>query len=124
MKNLIIGLTLIASMSSLATESNVNRAFKCDVSEFDTSVSNIDQVDLEIVKNSMKITYKYTNYPEIFVDSFTHNQGMGMFTFTKDQFVFGYDGEHGGYLASFDEGKSYQGKAYIAQDFTVFLECR
>ena len=71
MKKLLIGFSLIASMSSFASEENVNRALKCNVSEFNTSESNISLVELDIVEDTMTIRYSYSGSVNIFEDTFS-----------------------------------------------------
>lgn len=112
-----------AKWSKCDQSREVKRKLSCFVESIGTSSDDIGSVDLEIYNGGMRILYTYRGSSNLFEDEFNHGDGTGLYSYSKNQLIFGYDGEHSGKLASFDNGKTFSGKAYISQDFTTFLEC-
>ena len=103
----------------------VVKSFQCEVSPIHSSEEVVDSVSFDILKNqAMRLRHTYAGFDFVYEDEFQNGKAYSEVKFSKSQITFAHDGEHSGQLASFDGGKTYQGKAVIAEDSTVYLECK
>ena len=101
-----------------------SKTLDCNTNGISRFRAGIDVVTLEINKDSLKIIYRYENSDNEF-STLSDNTNPAFFhSYKENQIIFGFDGETFGKLASFDNGKSYQGRAVVSQDFDLFFDCK
>jgi hypothetical protein len=105
-------------------DTKVVRTLGCSVQGIDVVSTQIQDVSVNILKNGFAVDYKYTRIDRNFFDIVDNSSSVNVYTVSKDKITFNLDGETFGRLASFDNGKTFEGRAVISQDFPVFLTCK
>jgi hypothetical protein len=105
-------------------KTKVERTLSCSVQGIDVVSTEIEDVKINILKDGLAVDYKYSRIAKYFFDIADNSTPANVYDISEDKIIFNLDGETFGKLASFDNGKSFEGRAVISQDFPVFLTCK
>lgn len=129
MKYILSSVILLGAFNSFGSvcketsQGMIQKSYNCQVSSIEQFQSDISSVKIDLIDGAIAVHYKYRNFDQVFSEYSDNSDRACFHEFRKNQIIFGFDGDSFGKLASFDEGRTFEGQAVIAEDFTVFLTC-